>query len=310
MNIFSEIDTFLAQAKQAGTKPLIVIVGPTASGKTSLSIKIAKKIDGEIISADSRQVYKYMDIGTDKLPPSRREGIIHHLIDIIDPNKEFSVSDFKRLASKAINEIHSKRKVPILCGGTGLYINAITQDYRIPDIPPDTRLRTKLERLYSEKGELYVHGLLRECDPVAAEKIHHNNRPYVIRALEICKAGTIKTDKKGRPNYAMFIIGIDWPREILYERINVRVDELMEKGLLNEVKTLILKGYNAKMPSLTSLGYLELIQFLNGHVTLNQAVEEIKKNTRNFCKRQITWFKRDKEIRWISGEELQKTTEC
>lgn len=305
MTIIEEIAAFLEHAREEGRKPLLAIVGPTAAGKTALSLKMAEKFDGEIISADSRQVYKHMDIGTDKIPPAARKNIPHHMIDVVEPNREFTVADFKRMATQAISDIHRRNRVPILCGGTGLYINVITQDYQLPDVPPNEELREELRKILEQKGPVFLHGILQEKDMEVANKIHPNNVPYVIRALEILDGGAQKINQKREPKYDIFIIGIDWPKEVLYQKINSRVDELMENGLLNEVKTLLMKGYNAKMPSLTSLGYLELIQFLEGHVTLEEAVEEIKKNTRNYCKRQMTWFRRDKNIHWIQGEDIK-----
>jgi len=305
MKIFDETREFLDKNRQDGRKCAISIVGPTASGKTALGIYMAKLFDGEVISADSRQIYRYMDIGTDKITPEKMQGVPHHLIDLFEPDKECTVSEFKRLALKAINDIHSKKKIPVMCGGTGLYINVITQNYQIPSVAPDFSLRQDLAMIYKEKGAENLHNILREMDPETAQKIHPNNVRYVIRALEIAMAGHKKEERKGELLFENFFVGIDWPREILYQRINDRVDEMMERGLLNELKTMLMKGYNKTMPSMSSLGYSELIEFLEGHVTLDQAVEKIKQNTRNFCKRQQTWFRRNSSIHWIEGSELE-----
>jgi len=305
MIIFEDVKKFLANCESQGKPAIIAIVGPTASGKTSLSIELAKEINGEIVSADSRQIYKYMDIGTDKIHESNMQGIKHHLIDVVDPSEEFTLADYKRMATKAINEIHRKKKIPILCGGTGLYLNAIIQNYQVPPVPPQYDLRQKLARYYEEHGAQALHKLLEERDPAAAKQIHPNNVTYVVRALEINLAGNqVKRNQAGGAEFSVYTIGIDWPRETLYERINGRVDELMGSGLLNEVKTLLMRGYNEKMSSMSSLGYLELIEFLKGDVTLDQAVENIKKNTRNYCKRQLTWFRRYKDIQWVDGARL------
>lgn len=307
MKIFEEIQQFLDQCIVTEKKPLISILGPTASGKTALSIEVAKRFNGEVISADSRQVYKYMDIGTAKITPAEMEGIKHHMLDVVDPSKEFTLADFKRQAIKAINEIHTRKKVPILCGGTGLYFNAIIENYQIPQVPPQFDLRQKLAQYYEQKGAEALHKILQEHDPETAKQIHPNNVRYVIRAIEICTTnGGKKKDQKGEQLFATYNIGIDWPRDILYERINKRVHVQMESGLLNEVKTLLMEGYNEKHPSMSSLGYMELIEFLKGDVTMEQAVENIQKNTRNYCKRQQTWFRRYKDIHWVGGSEIEE----
>ncbi len=307
MKIFESIREFLSDCVKEGQKPLIAVLGPTASGKTALSVEIAKKFNGEVISADSRQIYKYMDIGTAKIAPHEMRGIKHHLLDVADPADEFTLSDFKRHALKAINEIHARKKIPVLCGGTGLYFSTIIQNYEIPRIPPQFDIRQKLAQYYEEHGAEALHALLKERDPAAAARIHPNNVRYVIRALEINMAGGApKNDEKGRPMFAVFKVGIDWPRDILYERINRRVDEQLSAGLLNEVKGLLMRGYDEKLPSMSSLGYPELIGYIKGEITLEEAADLIRKNTRNYCKRQLTWFRREKDVAWIGGEELKE----
>lgn len=306
MPLIDDIRQFLLEAEQFNKKPLLVVLGPTASGKTALSITLAKQFNGEVISADSRQIYRHMDIGTDKIPESKQENVPHHLLDVAEPNGEFTLADYKRNALKIINEIHKRQKLPILCGGTGLYLNAILQNYQIPQIPPQYDLRQKLAQYYEEHGPLALHNLLKERDPESAKNIHANNVRYVIRALEINMAtGNKKSDQKGEQLFHVFSVGIEWPRDILYERINRRVDDQMDRGLLNEVKTLLMKGYNEKLPAMSSLGYLELIAYIKGKNTLEEAIENIKKNTRNYAKRQLTWFRRYKDIHWISAEELE-----
>lgn len=303
--LFQDLKAFLEAAKANNKNPLVVILGPTASGKTALSLKIAKLCQGEIISADSRQIYKYMDIGTDKIPVSKQQGIRHHLIDELEPNQEFTLSDFKRMALKSIEEIYRRQHVPVVVGGTGLYLNALLQNYQIPRVPPQFDLRQKLEQYAKEHGTEALHQILAERDAEAAKRIHPNNVRYVIRALEINLAGnTPKVDQKGEPMFEVFAIGIEWPREILYERINKRVDELIENGLVNEVKTIVMNGYSPNLPALSSLGYQEIIAHLSGDCTLAEATEAIKQNTRNYAKRQLTWFRHYQNVHWIKGEEV------
>ncbi len=305
MNIFQELKDFLLDPKNK--KPIIVILGPTASGKTALSLRIAKMFDGEIISTDSRQVYKYMDIGTDKIMPAQREGVPHHLLDFVEPDEDFTLADFKRIALKTIAEIYSRGHMPMLVGGTGLYINAIIQNYEIPSVPPNLKLRQEYTEYAKKHGVEALHKLLQEKDPQAAARIHPNNIRYVIRALEINIAGGIqKIDTKGLSSFSPFIIGIEWPREELYARINLRVDNQVKRGLLQEFKMLIDKGFKPDLPSMSSLGYKELLPFLRGQSELEPALEEIKKNTRNYAKRQITWFKQYKDIHWLNGHDLEK----
>lgn len=306
MKLFEDIREFLLECEHLCKRPMIVVLGPTASGKTALSIKIAKFFNGEIISADSRQIYKYMDIGTDKVPEMKQEGVRHHLLDIASPDQEFTVADFKRQTLKVANGILARRKVPVLCGGTGLYLNAVIENYQIPRVPPQYDLRQKLAQYYEQHGAVALHKLLAERDPETASRIHPNNVRYVIRALEINHAGGPKRDAKGEQLFQVFSVGIEWPREALYERINRRVDDQISRGLLNEVKTLLMKGYHEKLPAMSSLGYLELIAYLNGERTFEEAIEDIRKNTRNYAKRQMTWFRRYRAVNWLPGAELEQ----
>lgn len=307
MKIFKEIELFLCESGQQSRPPLIVILGSTASGKTALSLEVAKRFQGEIVSADSRQIYKYMNIGTEKISEEKMQGIPHHLLDIIPPDQEFSVADYKRLALKIIQEILRRKKVPILCGGTGLYLNAIIENYQIPQVPPQYDLRQQFAQYYEEHGSLALHALLKTQDPEAAARIHPHNVRYVIRALEINLAGKrLKQAHKGEPLFNIFSIGIDWGRELLYDRINRRVDEQINRGLLNEVKSLVMKGYHDKIPAMSSLGYLEFMAYLKGKITLEEASENMKRNTRNYAKRQLTWFRRYTDIHWVAGSELEE----
>ncbi|MFA5820980.1 MAG: tRNA (adenosine(37)-N6)-dimethylallyltransferase MiaA [Candidatus Gracilibacteria bacterium] len=269
--------------------PLLVILGPTASGKTALSLKLAHERDGEIISADSRQLYKGMEVSTDTLPWDKQEGIPHHLLGITTPDKPLTLAEYKDLATQKIAEIHSRNKLPILVGGTGLYISAITEGYDVPRIPPDPKLRAKLEK----HTPAYLYKKLQKLDPDTAKKIHPNNLRYVIRALEINLSGHgRKADTKQPSTYEVEMISIKWPREKLYERINHRVDQQIENGLVQEVKTLLAKGYDENLPAMSSIGVKEIIPYLKGNLNLKDCVETLKKNTRNYAKRQMTWFRR------------------
>ena len=295
------INDFLKDAKNSGLPPLLVVLGPTASGKTALSIELAKKYGGEIISADSRQVYRHMDIGTDKIAVDKREGVPHWLIDVVEPSERFTVADFKKLAEKKIDEIFARGNLPMLVGGTGLYIRAITQNFKIPD--QDLGVREKLmKELEEEGGKEKLYERLCKLDPESSKKIHKNNIPYLVRALEIVAAtGAGKPNLKGEPKYKCLQTGIAWPREILFERINKRVDEQIGRGLLEETKKLLDMGLGKKLASMQSLGYKEIVQYLDGALTLEEALELLKNNTRNFAKRQMTWFKKDEGILWVNN---------
>jgi tRNA dimethylallyltransferase len=299
MDINGKIERFLEESKESDKKPLLVILGATASGKTDLSIEIAKKYNGEIISADSRQVYRYMDIATAKIRENETENIPHYMIDIIDPDQEFTLADFVDRAKKHINDISKRNKLPILIGGTGLYIRAICENYQIPSVPPDYELRKKLENEIIEKGEDYVYEKLKKLDPESAEKIHPHNHRYVIRAIEICLNKDLKNTNSNNHNYNILKIGIDWTREKLYERINERARNQIEEGLINETKTLLNNGYDAALPSMSSLGYPEMIKYIKGEWSLEDAILELQKNTRNYAKRQLTWFRREPDVNWI-----------
>lgn len=280
---------FLKSAK----KPLIVILGPTASGKTALSLKLAHGFNGEIISTDSRQIYKGMEISTDAILPSQREKIPHHMIGITTPDKTLTLAEFKEIALKKISGIHKKVHIPILVGGTGLYISSIIESYKVPKVPPDTKLRNRLEKEAREKGKDYVYKKLKKLDPKIAATIHPNNLRYVIRAIEInLSTGKNKVDKKSTSPFDVFLIGISWPREIIYKRVEKRVDQQIARGLVDEVKKLLKKGYDENLPAMSSLGVKEIIPYIKGKMSLEDCVKILKQNTRHYAKRQMTWFRR------------------
>lgn len=296
----TEIDKRLRLFLKKAKKPLIVILGPTASGKTALSLKLAHDFNGEIISTDSRQIYKEMDIGTDAILPAQQEGIPHHLLGIAKPDKTITTAEYTELALEKIKEIYKRKHVPILVGGTGLYISSIIFSYQIPRVPPDEKLRAKLYKEAEKKGNEFVHAKLAKLDPEAAKRIHPNNLRYVVRALEInLTTGENKVDVKKKSPFDTFLIGLNWNREKLYERVNLRVDLQLKRGLLDEVKTLLKKGYKEDSPAMSSLGVKEIIPYLKGKATLDECVEVLKKNTRNYAKRQMTWFRRYDNVHWL-----------
>ena len=278
-------------------KPLIILAGPTASGKTALSIELAKRLNGEIISADSIQVYRGMDIGTAKVTKDEMDGVVHHFVDIIEPDEEWNVMRFCELARAAIDDICARGKVPIVVGGTGFYIHALAYGAEFDEEPEDTSLRTSLEKL----TEAELHEKLRTVDPESAEAIHPNNKKRVIRALEYFehtgeKISVLNARLKQKPSpYQLAYLVLDMPRPILYERIDKRVDLMMEAGLVEEVRQLKAKGYTKDMVSMKGLGYKEILDALDGNNTLEEAVYILKRDTRHFAKRQITWWKGEKE---------------
>lgn len=284
---------------------VIVIVGPTASGKTKLSIELAKQINGEIISADSMQIYKYMDIGTAKPTIEERQGIRHYLIDEVTPADEFSVARFQGLALKYIEEIISKNKIPIVVGGTGLYINSLIYNIKFTEINTDWELRKKLQEVAREKGNEYLHSELRKIDPEAAEKIHVNDTRRIVRALEVYYITNKpisyyqKISRSEPPKYKFILFGIRMDREKLYNRINKRVDEMIEKGLVDEVKRLLEMGYDKCSIAMQGLGYKEILWYLKGEANLSEVIELLKRDTRRYAKRQMTWFNSIKDIIWL-----------
>ncbi len=290
-------------------KPLVILTGPTASGKTKLSIDLAKRINGEIISADSMQVYKKMNIGTAKITNDEMQGVKHYLIDTLMPDEEFNVVVFQQMSKIAMDEILSKGKIPIIVGGTGFYIQALLNDIDFTENDSDMSFRHQLEELAQTQGPEILHKRLEQCDPESAKKIHANNVKRVIRALEFFeKTGTKISDhneeqmSKSSPyNFAYFVINM--PREILYERINLRVDKMVEEGLVNEVHDLLKEGYSPDLVSMQGLGYKEFIPYFNGQCTLDESLYILKRDTRHFAKRQITWFKREKDVIFLDKHE-------
>ena len=292
-------------------KPLIVIGGPTACGKTGFSIKLAKEIGGEIISADSMQVYRYMDIGTAKVTPEEADGVPHYLIDEFDPDEEYNVMLFQQKAKAYMEQIWAKGKVPILVGGTGFYINALLYDNDFTETENDTSYREECYKLAQEQGPEVLFERLKEVDPEYAEIMHANNVKRVTRALEyhyltgqkFSEHNAEQKEKETPYDAAVIILNMD--REKLYERIELRIDIMMEQGLLEEVKGLLDRGYTPDLVSMQGIGYKEFIPYFNGECTLEEAVTQLKTNTRRFAKRQLTWFRRQIEGLWV---DLSKST--
>lgn len=286
---------------------VIVIVGPTAVGKSKLAVELASIINGEIISADSMQIYKDMEIGTAKLTKDEmisNNGLFikHHLIDIIDPKDNFSVADYQKLARATIKNIQKKGKKPILVGGTGLYINAVIYDYEFENLTVDINLRNKLQNEVKEYGSEYIYNKLVKIDPASANKIHPNNIKRIVRALEYYyKTGKLisDNDNKNKNYFNSYIIGLYCKRSLLYENINKRVDKMLQNGLVNEVKKLLYKNVDVKSTSMQGLGYKEIAEYIQGKLSYNDAVEVIKRDTRRYAKRQLTWFRKDNRVNWI-----------
>lgn len=284
---------------------VIVVLGPTASGKTGLSIELAKEINGEIVSADSMQIYRFMDIGTAKPDEEEKQGIKHYLIDEVNPDEEFSVAKYKELAIKYIDEIINKGKTPIVVGGTGLYLNSLIYNINFSETISDWGLREELKKEAEEKGNEYLHNKLKECDPEAAAKIHPNNLNRVIRALEVYKY-TSKTisfhqelSRLEPPKYDFVLIGLRMSRERLYERINKRIDNMIERGLIDEVRMLQSLGYNKSAVAMQGIGYKEVLAYFKGELTFEEVIFILKRDTRRYAKRQLTWFRRIADVQWI-----------
>ncbi|MDO8676127.1 MAG: tRNA (adenosine(37)-N6)-dimethylallyltransferase MiaA [Candidatus Azambacteria bacterium] len=283
---------------------IIVIIGPTASGKSSLGIKLARKFNGEIVSADSRQVYRGMNIGTAKPTQEERILIPHHLVDIKNPDENYTVAEYKHDATKAIRKIIKKGKLPILVGGTGLYVKVIVDNLKIPEVGPDFKLRHKLEKEIKKYGLNFVFKKLIKLDPEAAYIVDPNNPRRIIRALEIAittKKPFSAQRKSGKPPFDFIGIGIRQTKNVLDERISNRVDLMIKNGLIEEVKNLV-KEYDANNQSFDAIGYREIIDYFDKKITLTEAMDSIKKNTINYAKRQMTWFKKDKKIHWIKNQ--------
>ena len=296
-------------------KPFVVLTGPTAVGKTALSIELAKAISGAIISADSMQVYKHMDIGSAKIMPEEMEGIRHYLVDEFEPDEEFHVARFVERAKECLNEIYREGKIPIIVGGTGFYIQALLYDVNFSEQNTNTEYRKELEYLAEKKGAEYLHKMLKEVDAASAEAIHANNRKRVIRALEfyhltgtkISEHNETEKQKTSPYNFAYFVLTDN--RKHLYERIEKRVDMMIKNGLVEEVQKLKDMGYHREMVSMQGLGYKEILDYLDGKMTLEEAVTLIKKETRHFAKRQLTWFRRERDVIWFDKEKYEYNEE-
>ena len=275
----------------AGKEKIIIVGGPTASGKSDLALSIAHRINGEIISADSMQIYRDMNVGTAKVTVSEMDGIPHHMIDVAEPTANFSVSEYVDMTRPIIDSIAQRGSVPVIVGGTGLYIDALMYDYAFNNANVDEAYRAELNTLAHEKGNEYVHDMLRSVDPNEAENIHPNNLKRVIRALEICRAGGIKSENKRTLRYDTLMFVIDPDREILYNRINARVESMLNSGLEDEIRRLLDRGVTFDMQSMQAIGYKEWRGYLDGIDSLEDVISAIQKNSRNYAKRQLTWFR-------------------
>ena len=297
-------------------KPIVVLTGPTAVGKTELSIQLAKAIGGEIISADSMQVYKYMDVGSAKITPEEMDGVRHYLVDELEPFDEFHVVKFQEYAQKYLNEIYAHGKIPIIAGGTGFYIQALLNDIDFTEQESDSAYRKELEALAEEHGNQYLHDRLKEVDPESAEAIHPNNRKRVIRALEffqetggkISEHNAKEQMRTSHYNFAYFVLNDE--RSHLYKRIDARVDKMIEDGLEAEVRRLKEMGCTKDMVAMQGIGYKEMLSYLDGDYSLEEAVYIIKRETRHFAKRQITWFKRERDVIWLNKNEFDYKNEA
>ena len=293
-------------------QPLVILTGPTAVGKTALSIHLAQAIGGEIISADSMQIYKGMDIGSAKIRPEEMQGVPHYLIDELEPDEEFHVVRFQQMAKKYLQQIYDHGHIPIVVGGTGFYIQALLYDIDFTENKGDPAIRQQLEALAAEKGAEYLHQKLAEVDPKSAEDIHANNVKRVVRALEfyqetgtrISEHNEQERQKKSPYNFAYFVLNDE--RKKLYERIDQRIDQMLDDGLAEEVTFLKKKGYTRDMVSMQGLGYKEILDYLDGTISLEEAIYRIKRDTRHFAKRQITWFKRERDVTWISKDDFER----
>ncbi|GMK88686.1 tRNA (adenosine(37)-N6)-dimethylallyltransferase MiaA [Clostridioides difficile] len=293
--------------------PLIILTGPTAVGKTDLSIKLAKDMNAEIISADSMQIYEYMDIGSAKVTEAEMQGVKHYLIDEVKPDYPFSVSEFQQRAKKYIYEINEKGKCVLVTGGTGLYLNSLIYNMDFAQSDANNELREELQNQLAEKGIHYMHNRLKELDEESANRIHKNNTKRVIRALEVCLSGKkmndFSNDLKFNEEYQPIIIVLNRDREHLYQRINMRVDIMLKNGLVEEVKKLLSMGFKKDMISMQGIGYKEILKYLDGEYTYEEAIEIIKRDSRRYAKRQITWFKRYKTAKWFDLEQYENIDE-
>ncbi len=290
-------------------RPLVVLTGPTATGKTHLSIALAKMLSGEIISADSMQVYRHMDIGSAKITPEEMADVPHHLIDVLDPRDEFHVVRFQEMAKAAVKETYARNHIPIVVGGTGFYIQALLYDIDFTE-ETDEEYRGRLKEMAERRGNGYLHSLLAQVDPKSAEMIHENNRKRVIRALEfyhttghrLSEHNEVQRQRISPYQFVCFVLTDD--RQRLYERIDLRVDQMIDAGLVDEVRRLRNMGCRRDMVSMQGLGYKEILDYLEGEISLEEAVYRIKRDTRHFAKRQLTWFRRERDVIWINKEDF------
>jgi tRNA dimethylallyltransferase len=295
------------EPRERKREPMLVLLGPTAVGKTALSLRIAEMFDCEIISGDSMQVYRGMDIGTAKATPEERARVPHHLIDIRDPDEPFSVTDFQRLCREAAADIRARGKLPFLVGGTGLYIEAACYDFQFTEAPGDPAFRERMKALAAAEGPEALHARLRAVDPASADRLHPNDVRRVIRALEIYEQTGVRLSEhlrrqRKQPHYDLCIIGLTTDRQALYERIDRRVDAMLAAGLVDEVRRLLDRGYDRGLTSMQGLGYKEIAAYLHGECTLEEAVEALKRGTRRFAKRQLSWFRHMPDIRWMEAD--------
>lgn len=288
--------------------PVIAVVGATASGKTGLAIETAKYAGGEIVSADSMQIYKYMDIGSAKPTSSERAEAVHHMIDFLEPSEEFSVADYTVMAHEVIFDIYSRGKIPVMAGGTGLYVNSVINDVSFGEIDTDYAIRGELNAIAKEKGNEYLLTMLAQLDPEAAEKMHPNNLRRIVRAIEFYRVTGKRISehqaetKKTVSRYEPLMMCIDWDRKVLYDRINKRVDMMLREGLIDEVRRLVKMGCTRDMNSMQGIGYKEVMDYLDGKMSLEETVEIIKQSSRRYAKRQLTWFRRDERIHYLNSE--------
>lgn len=289
--------------------PIVVVAGATASGKTSLAIEIAKRLNGEIVSADSMQIYKYMNIGSAKPTAEEQAAIKHHLIDFLDPSDEWSVADYTEAAHSVIKDIYSRGKMPVMAGGTGLYINSVINDVTFGEIDTDYKLREELQKIADREGVSKLIEMLSEFDSVSAAKIHPNNVRRVIRAIEFYHVTGIpiskhqEMTKQIETRYNPLMFTIEWDRDVLYDRINRRVDIMIDEGLVDEVKMLLKRGCTKEMNSMKGIGYKEIIDYIEGKYSLEEAADLIKQSSRRYAKRQLTWFRRDERIHRLNAEQ-------
>lgn len=296
----------------AGNPPLIVILGPTAVGKTGLAMMLARRFNGEIIGADSRQIYRYMDIGTAKPTPEQQEQVPHHLIDVVDPDENLGLAQYQRLTMAAIHAVHERGRLPLLVGGTGQYITAVVESWSIPEVSPNLALRDELEGFAREQGSEALHHRLQQVDPTSADAIHHRNIRRVVRALEVyLETGSpiSELQRKQPPPFTIQQYGLTMERDRLYQRADHRLDIMMAEGFLDEVRDLLERGYDRKLPSMSGLGYAQLAAHLLDGTPLDEAIESTRTATHDFIRRQFTWFRgHDSGIAWYDSEQVNAQT--